>query len=138
LLCEQARYTVSRPPSRVRATRTGRPRLIVLPPPALDVLTKQKEKYQTGYLFRTLSGTPYTCPGLTQAVWRLAERIGRPIWPYSLRQSYATDALAAGIPSAHVAALLGHTSTAMLERTYSHLTAKTQLLKDAAAKVRPA
>jgi hypothetical protein len=43
--------------------------------------------------------------------------------------------LTAGIPETHVAAMLGHTSTAMLTRHYNHVSANAQLLRDAANKV---
>jgi integrase len=40
---------------------------------------------------------------------------------YGFRHSFATDALSNGVPEAHVAALLGHSSTTMLHRHYSHV-----------------
>ena len=39
---------------------------------------------------------------------------------YGYRHGFATDA-AAGVPDAQVARLLGHSSTVMLHRHYSHL-----------------
>ena len=50
--------------------------------------------------------------------------------------AYATDALSKGVPDATVAALLGHSGTAMLHKHYSHLTSRIAVLKDALAKVR--
>jgi integrase len=56
---------------------------------------------------------------------------------YGYRHTYATSALAKGVPDATVAALLGHSSTAMLHRHYSHLTSQAKVLRNAAALVRP-
>jgi hypothetical protein len=39
-------------------------------------------------------------------------------------------------PAAHVAALLGHSGTAMLHKHYSHLTARAGVLRAALGKVR--
>lgn len=122
-----------------KTRRSGKAhRLIVFPEPALVVLREQRERYKTGLLFRTRRGTAFTCPGLAQAVWRIAGRIGRPLTAYGCRHTFATDALAQGVPDTHVAALLGHGSTRMVHEHYSHLGENARLLKDAAAKVRGA
>ena len=113
-------------------------RLIVFPGPALVVLREQRERHETGLLFRTRRGTAFTCPGLTQAVWRIAGRIGRPLTAYGCRHTFATDALARGVPDTHVAALLGHGSTRMIHQHYSHLGENARLLKEQAAKIRGA
>ena len=55
---------------------------------------------------------------------------------YGYRHSFATTALANGVPDAQVAALLGHASTTILHQHYSHLTSQAQALRDALAKVR--
>jgi integrase len=125
--------------TRHKTRRSGKAsRLIVFPPPAMEVLNAQREKHKAGYLFRNSADRPYTCNGLTQEVWRIAGRIGRPITSYGCRHTFATDALAAGVPDTHVAALLGHGSTRMVHAHYSHLGENARLLKDAAAKVRGA
>jgi Phage integrase family len=48
---------------------------------------------------------------------------------YGFRHGYATDLLEKKVPEAHVAALMGHKSTAMLSKHYSHLGSKPQALK---------
>ena len=68
----------------------------------------------------------------------LRERAGVPKGPvaYGYRHAFATDVLANGVPDAHVAELLGHSGTAMLHRHYSHLTARSQALREALGRVR--
>ena len=56
--------------------------------------------------------------------------------PYGYRHSFATDALANGVPDAHVAELLGHSGTAMLHKHYAHLGAKARVLREALEVVR--
>jgi integrase len=55
---------------------------------------------------------------------------------YGYRHTFATDALANGVPDAQVAALLGHSGTAMLHKHYAHLGARAKALRDALDKVR--
>lgn len=52
-----------------------------------------------------------------------------------LTPAFATRALAAGESDAVVAALLGHSSTAMIHKHYSHLDGQARVLKDAAERV---
>jgi integrase len=102
----------------------------------MEALRQQRDRHRTGFLFRQKTGKPYTCIGLTKAVWRLSRRIGRPLTAYGFRHTFATDALGDGIPDTHVAALLGHGSTRMVHAHYSHLSENARLLKDQAARVR--
>ena len=52
------------------------------------------------------------------------------------RHGMATDALSRGVPDAQVAELLGH-STQTLHRHYSHLTSRSNVLREALGRVRP-
>ena len=47
--------------------------------------------------------------------------------PYSLRHTFASLQIAAGLNPWQVAALLGHTTPAMVIRTYGHLFAEAEL-----------
>jgi len=53
---------------------------------------------------------------------------------YAYRHSFATDALVNGVGIAQVAELLGHTSTEMVMRHYSHIAGKIDHMRDAAMK----
>lgn len=119
------------------AGTTGKPRLIVLTPAAKELLAAQIEKYPTGELLRNARGGKWTKDGIGLAVRRACERTGVSATAYGYRHTYATSALAKGVPDATVAALLGHSSTAMLHRHYSHLTSQAGVLRNAAALVRP-
>lgn len=67
---------------------------------------------------------------------RLCEKVGLKAIAYGYTHGFATDALARGVPDAQVAELLGHAGTAMLHKHYAHLTARSQVLRDALGKVR--
>lgn len=114
---------------------TGRDRIIPLTPTALGTLDAQRATYRTGHLFRTTTGRPFDRQRVNQRFQDLARRAGFKVIAYGFRHSFATHALAAGVPEAHVAAALGHTSTAMIARHYGHVSEMMGVLKAAAARV---
>jgi integrase len=116
---------------------TGKPRLIVLTPTAKALLAAQAERYPAGELLRNARGSRWTKDGIGLAVRRACRAAGVTATAYGYRHTYATSALAKGVPDATVAALLGHSSTAMLHRHYAHLTSQAGVLRNAAALVRP-
>jgi integrase len=120
------------------AHETGRPRVIYLTPTLVELCKLLANRNPAGPLFRRRSGKPFP-PAyyLARLVRQLRTKLGiKGAIPYSLRHGWATDALSAGVPDAHVAELLGHTGTAMLHRHYSHLVAKRQVLRAAFNRVR--
>lgn len=114
--------------------RTGKVRFIYLPAEALAVVRERIGLYPEGHLFRSAAGKPYSQMGVVKRFLTISRRIGRRVTAHCFRHSLATRALTAGVPEAHVAALLGHTSTAMVSRHYGHLTTQTGALRDAAEK----
>jgi site-specific recombinase XerD len=88
-------------------------------------------------LLRNNRGEAWTENAIGLTTRRTRERAGIPqAIAYGLRHSFATDALANGVPDAQVAELLGHSGTAMLHRHYAHLGARAQALRDALGRVR--
>jgi integrase/recombinase XerC len=121
-----------------KADHTGRIRLVFLPPETVEVLKAQADRYGSGALLRNRLGKPWTPKAIAWALLKLREKAGVKAIAYGYRHTFATDGLANGLPETHVAELLGHGSTAMLHKHYSHLTAKAGILRNAAALVRPA
>jgi integrase/recombinase XerC len=119
-----------------KADATGKPRLIFLPDDLCELLKSQMERFGQGFLLRTGKGKPWNAQSINLQVRRLAKRVGIKAMPYGYRHGFATAALVNGIPDAQVAALLGHSGTAMLHKHYSHLTAQAQAMREAVAKVR--
>jgi len=119
-----------------KGDRTGRPRLIFLPPEAVALLAGLAARHPEGPLLRTRRGRPWTPKAVAWALLTLRKKAGGKATAYGYRHTFATSALAAGVPDATVAALLGHSSTAMLHRHYSHLTSQAATMRDALARVR--
>jgi len=117
--------------------KTGRPRIIFLSPEALSLFKAQVEKNPEGLLFRNKLGRGFNRYTLFKAMEAARNKASVPnAICYSMRHSFATQALANGIPDATVAALLGHSSTTMLHKHYSHLTSRADVLRAAVARVR--
>ena len=120
-----------------KTAHKGKSRTIYLCPEAVGVLLEQRALYGSGFLFRSRFGLPWTKTAIVRAMERLRERAGvSGAVAYGYRHTFATDALANGVPDAQVAALLGHSGTAMLHKHYSHLTGQARALREALGKVR--
>ncbi len=119
------------------AHKTRKPRIIYLTPELVALCEELARKNPQGPLFRTSKGKPGGWCSIAKQVRVLRLRLGiKGATPYGYRHGYATDALANGVPDAHVAELLGHSGTAMLHKHYSHLTARAKALRDALGRVR--
>lgn len=120
-----------------KTMRKGKRRVLYLAPDAVTLLRELAAKYPTGPLFRNRIGKPWTRSAIGMAIRKAGRTAGLTgKIAYGYRHAFATDALASGVPDAQVAELLGHTSTAMLHRHYSHLSTKTKVLADALRRVR--
>jgi integrase len=116
--------------------KTGKVRVIHFNSDAMAVLERQRAKYGSGLLFRNRHGRVYSPTRIADRLTRASRHLGFRAIAYGLgRHSFATEALARGVPSAVVAELLGHTGTAMLTHHYAHLGERAAELKDAAEKV---
>lgn len=114
----------------------GKTRVLYLCKEAVEVLADQGLKHEGGgYLFRGLRGKPFSLQAMTMRFERISEKVGRTVTSYMYRHTWATRALSAGIPDTQVAAMLGHTSTAMIHKHYSHVNENARLLKGVAEKV---
>jgi integrase len=119
------------------AKKTGKGRTLYLTPEVVALLAEQRERYPSGALLRNNHGNAWTPRALVKAMDDTRKRAGVPhAICYGLRHTFATDALANGVPDAQVAELLGHAGTAMLHRHYSHLMARHEVLRSALGKVR--
>lgn len=119
------------------AEQTGKDRLIVLPDEAVIILGGLIAKRPEGLLFPGQSGQRLTAQAIGRKMARLCVKAGvKASMAYGYRHTFATDALASGVPDAQVAELLGHQGTTMLHKHYAHLTARARTLKEALDKVR--
>lgn len=78
---------------------------------------------RTGHLFTRADGVPWDKDEVSKRMRTLREAVGLDdeVVPYTYRHTFATNALLAGLSSAEVAELLGHTDSRMVQETYGHL-----------------
>jgi len=121
-----------------KTAHLGKSRTIFLSPEAIAVLRERIAIHPEGLLFPgELKGERLSAQAIGRRLFRLCEKAGvKPCIAYGYRHTFATDALANGVPDAQVAALLGHSGTAMLHKHYSHLTGQARALRDALGKIR--
>jgi integrase len=120
-----------------KTKRKGKRRVVYLVPDALALLKELAARHPTGPLLRNRIGNAWTRATLGAAMRTAREAAGLPsAILYGLRHSYITDALAAGVSDALVAALAGHSSTATIHRHYNHVGERVKVLCDAAKSVR--
>ncbi len=118
-----------------KSAHKGKQRMLILNDEAMSIV-KRRADGRTGLLFDGINGK-LTANAIGGRIRRLSEKAGlRNIIAYGYRHTFATDALSKGIADTHVASLLGHSSTTMLHKHYSHLTARTALLRDVAKQIR--
>ena len=120
-----------------KTAHKGKGRVIYLSPEIVALLAAQREKHPEGVLLRNRYGTPWRITALVKTMGEVRLRAGVPhATCYGYRHTFATDALANGVPDAHVAELLGHSGTTMLHKHYAHLGARAKVLREALANVR--
>lgn len=118
------------------ADESGEPLVVHLNPTLLALTKKLIAENPVGPIFRNNRGNVWTDTAWGKAMEGLRKTLrnkdvkleGRGIM-YGFRHTFATDLLEKGVPDAHAAALLGHKSTTMIHKHYSHLSSKTAALK---------
>ncbi len=117
--------------------KTGKPRIVYFTPAMVELTKSLMTKHPDGPLFRgPRGGKPFTRNGIRCRFRRLRKKLPhlKGLIAYGYRHSFATDALVNGVGIAQVAELLGHTSTEMVMRHYSHIAGKIDHMRDAAMK----
>ena len=119
------------------ARKTGKPRVVYLTPTMITLSHRLAEQYPEGPLFRgSRSQTGFTKQSIRCRFRRLRKKLPhlKHFVCYNLRHTFATRALLNGVGVAHVAELLGHTSTEMVSQTYGHLAEQVAHMREAVRK----
>jgi integrase len=116
------------------AKKTDKPRMIFLSKKMQRRLSQLKRRSRSRYVFVNTRGEPWTENAIRQQVARIRTKshLASDVCAYLIRHTYGTWALMRGVGAATVAALMGHTSTEMVVKVYSHLADQHAYMKDAA------
>ena len=110
-----------------------RSRPIYLNDAALALVKRLAEANPSGHVFRNTRGGAWTSSAVLSRWRRLRKKTGMEgVCQYSIRHTFATDSLMAGVDSIVVAELMGHADATMVARTYQHLAKNPQYLRQAA------
>ena len=119
------------------AKKTKKVRTVYLSPRLLEITRQLVQKHPDGPLFRgPRQGKPFTKHGICSRFRRLRQKLPhlKDAIAYAYRASFTTDALQNGVGVAQVAELLGHQSTEMVMRHYSHIRERTEYMREVAKK----
>lgn len=119
--------------TRHKTKRKGKSRVLYFGADALAILNEQSGRHNnTGHVFRGAGDRPLSRQALVTRFIRVSDKVGKAVRAYDYRHTYVTRSLEKGVPDAMVAALVGHSSTAMIHKFYSHVGANAKLLREAA------
>jgi integrase len=119
------------------AKRTHKQRIIYLNEAMIELTRKLVAMYPEGPLFRgPRSKRGNTRNGIRCRFRRLREKLPHlaGVISYTMRHSFATNALVRGVGIAQVAELMGHVDTQMVSQHYAHLAGNIQHMREAANK----
>jgi integrase len=105
-------------------------RVIQLDQVARGICQKLALKYPVGRLFRNDYGNPWTAKLLDKRCATISRRVGFPFTPYSLRHTFATEAIVRGVDLQTIATLMGHKDLKMLSKVYQHVQRRSEHLQE--------
>jgi len=112
-------------------SRHGKRRILYFTPEMMTLLRRLAAEHPDGLLFRNRFGNAWDRMAWQKWSKLFAAEGVKGVTAYALRHSYATDAIARGVPLPMLAELMG-TSVKMLLANYSHVCQKKDALKEAA------
>lgn len=118
--------------------KTGEPRVVYLTPSMVTLCRRLAREHPEGPIFRNTRGGPWTRNAIRCRFRRLRKKLNLPdgVVAYSIRHTYATEALVNGVDPISLCELLGHSDVSMLMKHYQHLAQKKEHLRDAAERAR--
>jgi integrase/recombinase XerD len=114
------------------------PRIVHLTDRAFAICERLALKRPTGKLFRNENDAEWSKDTLCERCYRMRTALGFSFPIYSLRHTFATDRLIAGVDPLTVAKLMGHKNAEMVMKVYNRLNARQDHLRAALLKQSPA
>ena len=122
------------PPKEAKGKR--KIRVVYLSERAVEIITPLILKYPEGALLRNTRSIRWTASATNCRFRQMKKKLGVKYNLYMFRHTTTTAALAAGLSTEIVRELMGHVDGRMLAKHYSHIGQDSDLMRNAAAKVR--
>lgn len=114
---------------RLYRPKVGNQSVIPMTERACSILQQRYKKRQTGYVFSNNTNTGHKSNG-NEAFRSACQRANlKGVTPHTLRKTFASRLVSAGVPLFTVSKLLGHSSVAVTQSTYAHLVPDEQFEK---------
>jgi integrase len=110
-------------------------RIVHLSDHAFEICQRLALKYPEGKLFRNSHGRPWSTGNLVSRFERLSKRLGFRVTAYTMRHTFATEAIIKGVDLQTLSVLMGHASLKMLSQVYAHVNRRADHLKRALDKM---
>lgn len=105
-------------------------RIVYLSDATNEITQRLASKYPEGPIFRNRRGRVWTHNAVVLRFKRLRENLNLDkITAYTIRHTFATEALERGVDPISVALLMGHKDATMIARVYQHLTQKPEHMR---------
>ena len=105
-------------------------RVVLLNDKAFAICQRLALKHPEGPLFRNSKGRRWTRQTLGYRLYRMGRKLGFRCCAYSIRHTFATDALCNHVDIQTVATLMGHSDLKMVSRIYQHLRKRSDYLRE--------
>ena len=105
-------------------------RHVLLDDAALAICQRWAEKFPEGPIFRNTKDMPWTKDAINSRFQRLKVKLPFHCSAYTMRHTFATDPLEAGVGEATVAALMGHKDKTQVLKTYQHVAKRADHLRE--------
>jgi integrase len=111
--------------------QTDQERVVYLTDRAFEICQRLALKHPDGPMFRNERGQPWGTTMLAGRCGRLSEKVGFKVTPYSIRHTFATEKIIAGVDLVTITTLMGHVDMKMLVKIYQHVSARPDHLRKA-------
>jgi len=101
--------------------KTRKARAVPLDGRAFEICEHRAMEFREGPLFRNTFGAPWSQDALSYRCRQLRKKLGFDFSPYTIRHTFATDAIIHNVDLVTIAEIMGHSNLTMLQGVYQHV-----------------
>jgi site-specific recombinase XerD len=109
--------------------KTTKARAVPLNDRAFEICERRAERFPKGPIFRNIRNDPWRKNALVDRCRRLRTKIDFYVSPYTIRHTFATDAIIRGVDLITIAEIMGHADLEMLQSIYQHVSQRSDHIR---------